>query len=116
VATGQWIESLRTLPESGRRLSVDVLITRADAGRADGPARGPAGPGYGPKGPGMRPGDAGGSRYGGQPNPSPEREKNLPADLIVEVLAVEINDPSGSDEPAQPAEPAAAEPAAKTDT
>jgi len=116
VASGVWIESHRKMPETGRQLSVDVLITKADAGRTDGAARGPAGPGYGPKGPGTRPGDAGGSRYGGQPNPSPEREKNLPADLIVEVLAVEINDPSGSDEPAQPAEPAAAEPAAKTDT
>jgi hypothetical protein len=96
---------------------VDVLITKAaDAGRTDGAARGPAAPGYGPTGPGRspgaRPGDAGGSRYGGQPNPSPEREKNLPADLIVEVLAVEINDPSGSEEPAQPTEPAAAEPGA----
>lgn len=110
VASGVWIESHRKMPETGRQLSVDVLITKADAGRTDGAARGPAGPGYGPKGPGTRPGDAGGSRYGGQPNPSPEREKNLPADLIVEVLAVEINDPSGTEEPAQPAQPAAAEP------
>lgn len=122
VATGTWIESLRAVPESGRRLSVDVLITRAaDVGRADGATWAPAaGPGAGSTGPGVpgrpsygppRPGGADDSRYGGQPNPSPEREKNLPTDLFVEVLAVEINDPSGSQEGAKPAEPAAAEPA-----
>ena len=134
VATGTWMESLRSTPESSRRLSVDVLITKAadmnqggTAGRPGGapPGYGPYGqpigpsgpPGYGPSGPygsGTRPGDAGGGRYGGQPNQRPEREKNEQADLVVEILAIEINDPSGkaqaaSEEPEEAKEPAAKE-------
>ena len=135
VATGTWIESLRTVTETGRRFSVDVLITReADMTRAADTGRGTAGPGYGAPGygppgsgppgagprppaygPGARPGDSDSSRRGGQPNARPEREKNEPADLVVEVLAIEINDPAKSEEEAQPAaeEPKAATEAAK---
>ncbi len=109
-STGIWLESLRKLPDTGRRLSIDVLITKeADLDRAS--ATGRTGAGYG-----MMPGQPGGpmamsgsdgppqagrfndSRYGGRPGDRTDRERNQPTELVIEILAVEINDPTRSGE------------------
>ncbi|MGQ9573751.1 MAG: hypothetical protein ACUVUC_00395 [Thermoguttaceae bacterium] len=108
IATGTWLESLDTVPDSGRKLSVDVLISRAeDLGRASALARGTSGspygmmpgqlggpPGMAAGGPGMYPGRDD-SRYGGRMS-GPDRQRNETADIVVEILCVEINDPAGA--------------------
>jgi hypothetical protein len=112
VASGIWLESLRTVPESRRRLSVDVLVTKPEANSAATPGQGGAGVGYparGGYGPGTRSGGSDPSRGGGQPGTMTAKEKNETAELVIEVIAVQTNNFAASDEAA---EPAAAEPEA----
>jgi len=110
---GYWLESVRTDDETKRRVSVDVLIAKKaerDAARAVRPGGDGTGSPYG-----MQPGmgsPTGGSPYGpgayGPPGSTgrgdtlpPKPDKDTTADLIVEVLVVEINNPAGTEEPAK---------------
>jgi hypothetical protein len=113
VADGMWLESLRFVPDSRRRFSVDVLVTRADANRPATPGARGAGAGYAPRPgslPATRSGGADASRGGGQPGTSTAKERYEQTELIVEVLAVQTNDFAAGQEAAE--EPAAAKPEA----
>jgi hypothetical protein len=115
---GYWLESIRTVGDSDRQLSIDVLICRREERGGAKTAR-PGGPGHGtPYGqpPGMGPGSGSGSGSGGyggygsggtggtggRSGAAAEKvEKDAPVDLIVEILAVEIKDPTGGQGPAK---------------
>jgi hypothetical protein len=114
---GYWLESVRTVEDSDRQLSIDVLICRREERGGAKTAR-PGGPGQGtPYGqpPGMGPGSGSGG-YGGYGSggtggtggttgrggaAAEKAEKDAPTDLIVEILAVEIKDPTGGQGPAK---------------
>jgi hypothetical protein len=127
---GWWMESFRTMPNSDRKQSIDVVVTQREepkrkkdsrgaftgldgpggargqgmmpgAGPGGPPGAGPAGrgnagpggrglPGAGQGGRGARSGTAG--AMGGQPGD--RLEKDQPANLVIEVLAIEVKSPA----------------------
>ena len=123
---GWWMESFRTMPQSDRKQSIDIVVTQREEPKKkdrkgafaglDGPggARGQAGmfgmPGAGPGAPpgagqagrglsgagqggrGTRGGPAG--ALGGQQGDRDRLEKDQPAELVIEVLAVEVKSPA----------------------
>ena len=121
---GYWLESVHKAEDSDRQMSIDVLVCRKEERGGNRAARpGSGGPGgYGPYGPGMG-GSGGGSGYGPPPGMGGSggappygsggaagrgaaavekaEKKDAPVDLIVEILAVEINSPAGAEEPAK---------------
>jgi hypothetical protein len=97
---GEWVETFRDVPHTNRKESVDVLIllakdvaTKPTAGGGAGPMGGnfsePASGGGPPAGGGMRLG-GGGTRAAGVPGSALGNE---PADLVVEILSIEMPNP-----------------------
>lgn|GEM_PF-738499 len=116
---GYWLESVRSVEDTDHKRSIDVLIARReerDAGKAARPGSGsppgPYMPNYGPQARaadsdeapgrapyGSYPGSSGGARRPGQPGE--KAEKDVTGDLIIEVLSVEIKNPSPGEETAK---------------
>lgn len=119
---GRWMESFYDDPETGNKVSIDVLVTRqkdmaALAGRdASGRAAGGYGPSspdsgtpYGMPGPGMPYGGTSGMGPGAAPkNPLVLDE---PVDLVVEILWIEMSPPD-ADQGAQKKTPSKKKPIA----
>ncbi len=110
VDDGYWMESYAWNPETGRRLSIDVLISKKDVANTEGsktggPSRGPGGgpPGGGPPNYGP-PNRGGGPGQGGEHarTPPPKRDQDTSAKLIIEVLSIEANSPDGTKGEAKP--------------
>lgn len=98
---GPWLDSFRPVPKTDRKMSIDVLVTRAQdlaakegAGGVSGLAPGPV-PGAPPDArPGVVPGGVPGEKPAAKGAPSTEE----PTELVVEILTVEMRDPAPQDE------------------
>ena len=113
VPGGYWVDGMRTVADTGRRQSIDILITKKGERDVAKPEAKPGGssegmpstyPGYAPSPSGKTPypGYGPGSYPGGPAGPVPGRpvgqvpdkaERNFQTDLVVEILCVEVENP-----------------------
>jgi hypothetical protein len=98
LESGYWLESFAINPETGRKLSIDVLVSKRGAIRKDASKTGNQP--FGMSGPGAQPGGPSGHGMG-QPGdhkrvPGQKPERDTPVELVIEILSIETNSPDGS--------------------
>ncbi|MGO8747981.1 MAG: hypothetical protein ACLQNE_18555 [Thermoguttaceae bacterium] len=98
LESGYWLESYAMNPETGRRLSIDVLVEKRGAARRDASKTGNQP--FGMSGPGAPGGFSPSGHSPGQPGeykrvPGQKSERDTPAELVIEILSIETNSPDG---------------------
>jgi hypothetical protein len=98
LESGFWLESYSKNAETGRTLSIDVLVSKRGAQRKD--ASKPGNQPLGMSGPGAPPSGPASGRGPGQPGehkrvPGQKPERDTPAELVIEILSIETNSPDG---------------------
>ena len=89
---GPWVDSFRPVPKTERKMSIDILISKAKDLAAKGEAGGTGGSAPGPI-PGATPEATPGGAPGEKPTAKGAQAAEETVDLVVEILTVEMRDP-----------------------